>query len=197
MRQESCPTSRATSAPSPAIQRATAMVETEPTFAKLSSTSASRTWPDSLERLESPATTSSVRACRSSPRRRRSSARLTGFSVLSCSISQSFGHYRVFLEEKSVTFDTIKAADPAERDRRSGMGGVSRITRFGFVNAYLVTEEDGYTLVDTLLPRSAKRILDTAARTGRPIRRIVLTHAHGDHIGSLEELAAALPKAEV
>ncbi len=77
------------------------------------------------------------------------------------------------------------------------MGGVSRITRLGFVNAYLVSEEDGYTLVDTMLPRSAKRILKTAARTGRPIRRIVLTHAHGDHIGSLDELAAALPKAEV
>ena len=77
------------------------------------------------------------------------------------------------------------------------MGGISRITRFGFVNAHLVTEEDGYTLVDTLLPRSARKILDTAARTGRPIRRIVLTHAHGDHIGSLDELAAALPSAEV
>jgi glyoxylase-like metal-dependent hydrolase (beta-lactamase superfamily II) len=77
------------------------------------------------------------------------------------------------------------------------MGGVARITRLRFVNAYLVTEEDGYTLVDTLLPRSAKLILGTAARTGRPIRRIVLTHAHGDHIGSLDELAAALPSAEV
>jgi glyoxylase-like metal-dependent hydrolase (beta-lactamase superfamily II) len=77
------------------------------------------------------------------------------------------------------------------------MGGVSRITRLGFVNAYLVTEDDGYTLVDTLLPRSAKKILNTAARTGRPIRRIVLTHAHGDHIGSLDELAAALPSVEV
>jgi glyoxylase-like metal-dependent hydrolase (beta-lactamase superfamily II) len=77
------------------------------------------------------------------------------------------------------------------------MGGVARISRLGFVNAYLVTEDDGYTLVDTLIPRSAKKIIAAAARTGRPIRRIVLTHAHGDHIGSLDALAAALPDAEV
>src|ERR1700689_4166667 len=77
------------------------------------------------------------------------------------------------------------------------MSGVSRITRLGFVNAYLVTEDDGYTLVDTMVPRSAPRILKTAARTGRPIRRIVLTHAHNDHIGSPHALAAALPQAEV
>ncbi len=75
--------------------------------------------------------------------------------------------------------------------------GVSQITRLRFVNAYLVAEEDGFTLVDTMVPRSAKKILATAARTGRPIVRIVLTHTHGDHIGSLDELVAALPGAEV
>ena len=32
---------------------------------------------------------------------------------------------------------------------------------------------------------------------GAPIVRIALTHAHGDHIGSLDELAAALPGVEV
>jgi glyoxylase-like metal-dependent hydrolase (beta-lactamase superfamily II) len=77
------------------------------------------------------------------------------------------------------------------------MPGVTRLTRFGFVNAYLVAEDDGYTLVDTQVPRSAKKILSAAERTGRPIVRIALTHAHGDHIGSLDELAAALPEVEV
>ena len=74
---------------------------------------------------------------------------------------------------------------------------MDRISRFGLVNAYLVPEDDGLTLVDTTLPRSAKAILAAAGRLGAPIVRILLTHAHQDHIGSLDALAAALPDAEV
>jgi glyoxylase-like metal-dependent hydrolase (beta-lactamase superfamily II) len=74
---------------------------------------------------------------------------------------------------------------------------VTRISRFGFVNAYLVSEDDGLTLVDTLVPRSAKALLRAAQGLGAPIVRIALTHAHGDHIGSLDDLAAALPDVEV
>jgi glyoxylase-like metal-dependent hydrolase (beta-lactamase superfamily II) len=77
------------------------------------------------------------------------------------------------------------------------MSDITRITKFGFVNCYLVREDDGLTLVDTMLPKSAKQILGAAEKLGAPIVRIVLTHAHGDHIGSLDELAAALPDAEV
>jgi glyoxylase-like metal-dependent hydrolase (beta-lactamase superfamily II) len=73
----------------------------------------------------------------------------------------------------------------------------TRISRFGFVNAYLVSEDDGLTLVDTMVPRSAKAILRRAEELGAPIVRIALTHSHGDHIGSLDELAAALPGVEV
>jgi glyoxylase-like metal-dependent hydrolase (beta-lactamase superfamily II) len=65
------------------------------------------------------------------------------------------------------------------------------------VNAYLVREEDGLTLVDTTLPRSAKAILAAARELGQPIVRIALTHAHGDHVGSLDELHQRLPEAEV
>jgi glyoxylase-like metal-dependent hydrolase (beta-lactamase superfamily II) len=74
---------------------------------------------------------------------------------------------------------------------------VTRISRFGFVNAYLVSEDDGLTLVDTLVPRSAKAVLRAAQGLGAPIVRIALTHAHGDHIGSLDDLAAVLPDVEV
>jgi glyoxylase-like metal-dependent hydrolase (beta-lactamase superfamily II) len=68
-----------------------------------------------------------------------------------------------------------------------------RISRLGLVNAYLVTEDDGLTLIDTGLPGTHRLILARAARLAMPIRRIVLTHPHRDHIGSLAALTAALP----
>lgn len=77
------------------------------------------------------------------------------------------------------------------------MPDVNRISRLGFVNAYLVEEEDGLTLIDTMLPKSGKLVLEEVERLGRPIVRIALTHAHGDHVGSLDELAAQFPEAEV
>ena len=77
------------------------------------------------------------------------------------------------------------------------MGQVTRVSRFGFVNAYLVEEEDGLTIIDTMLPKSGEVVLAKADELGRPIVRIALTHAHGDHVGSLDELAAQLPDAEV
>jgi glyoxylase-like metal-dependent hydrolase (beta-lactamase superfamily II) len=78
------------------------------------------------------------------------------------------------------------------------MSGI-RIARFaGLVNAFLVDEDDGLTLIDTTMdPGAAKAILAAAGRHGRPIVRIALTHAHQDHIGGLDSLAAQLPDAEV
>ena len=65
------------------------------------------------------------------------------------------------------------------------------------VNVYLVREEDGFTLVDTGLSGSEVAYLAVARELGGEIRRIALTHAHGDHTGSLDALREALPEAEV
>lgn len=65
------------------------------------------------------------------------------------------------------------------------------------VNCYLVDEGDSLTLIDTALPFSYRAIVRYAAERHKPIARIVLTHAHSDHIGSLDRLKTMLPDSEV
>jgi len=72
-----------------------------------------------------------------------------------------------------------------------------RLSRLGVVNAYFVREDDGLTLVDTTMGGGSKAILAAADALGAPIRRIALTHAHADHVGSVDALAATLPDVEV
>lgn len=63
-------------------------------------------------------------------------------------------------------------------------GGVMR------VGVWLVEGDDGWTMVDTGLPRDAETIhRATMDRTnGQPPARIILTHGHYDHAGSLQNL---------
>jgi glyoxylase-like metal-dependent hydrolase (beta-lactamase superfamily II) len=74
---------------------------------------------------------------------------------------------------------------------------LTKISKGGFVNCFLVREDDGFTLIDTMLPKSEKGILEASRSLGAPIVRIALTHAHQDHVGSVDALKAALPDAEV
>ncbi len=54
------------------------------------------------------------------------------------------------------------------------------------VRAWLVVGDDGVTLVDTGFAFMAKAILRAVAQLGAgPLRRILLTHGHGDHAGSV------------
>ena len=71
------------------------------------------------------------------------------------------------------------------------------LTRLKLSNVYLVREDDGLTLIDTSIAGSARGILAAAKELGQPIRRIAITHAHGDHFGSLDALHKSLPDAEV
>jgi glyoxylase-like metal-dependent hydrolase (beta-lactamase superfamily II) len=60
------------------------------------------------------------------------------------------------------------------------------------VNCYLVEEEDGLTLIDAALSFAAKGIMKAAEEIGKPITKIVLTHAHEDHVGALDSLKAEI-----
>jgi glyoxylase-like metal-dependent hydrolase (beta-lactamase superfamily II) len=63
-----------------------------------------------------------------------------------------------------------------------------QINRFKFVNAFLVREDDGFTLVDTTVGGGADAFIEAARNAGGEIKRIALTHGHGDHVGSVDAL---------
>ena len=59
------------------------------------------------------------------------------------------------------------------------------------VNAFLIVEENGLTLIDTGLPKNEKKILKYIEDIGRKpndLKYILITHADGDHIGSAKAL---------
>ncbi len=64
----------------------------------------------------------------------------------------------------------------------------------GVSNAGVIVDEDGLTIVDTLMVRSQWEPFAAAvAKLGAPIRRLLLTHAHVDHVGGTK----AFPNAAV
>lgn len=94
--------------------------------------------------------------------------------------------------DPATPFDPMSEGGPA-----TTVADGLALLRIGFVNVFLVGEEDcadrEWVLVDAGLPGSARRIRHAAeARFGPGVRPrcIVLTHAHFDHVGALETLAS-------
>jgi glyoxylase-like metal-dependent hydrolase (beta-lactamase superfamily II) len=70
---------------------------------------------------------------------------------------------------------------------------LTQLTRLRFVNAFLVREDDGLTLVDTTVGgKAADDLIRAAEEGGAAIKRIALTHGHGDHVGGLDALRERL-----
>lgn len=69
--------------------------------------------------------------------------------------------------------------------------GVFAFTGLMVGRAYLLTEGDGLTIIDASMPGSARKILAQLASAGyqpSAVKRILITHAHFDHVGGLPEL---------
>lgn len=63
----------------------------------------------------------------------------------------------------------------------------------GISNAGAIVDDDGITVVDSLMVRSQWEPFAAAVeRLGRPVRRLVLTHAHIDHVGGSRAFANAM-----
>ena len=62
----------------------------------------------------------------------------------------------------------------------------------GVSNAGVVVDEDGLTVIDTLMvPDQWRPFAEAVQRLGLPVRRVVLTHAHIDHVGGTSAFRSA------
>jgi glyoxylase-like metal-dependent hydrolase (beta-lactamase superfamily II) len=62
------------------------------------------------------------------------------------------------------------------------------------VNVYLIVDPDGLTLIDTGLAGNFKTVMKYIAGLGKQpadLKRILITHSDGDHVGALAALKAA------
>lgn len=74
--------------------------------------------------------------------------------------------------------------------------GVTQVAVFPYVNVFLIEDADGLTLVDTGLKSSAAKIragVEAIGRSVSDVRRVILTHCHADHAGSIARLRDGLP----
>ena len=75
-----------------------------------------------------------------------------------------------------------------------------QLTRYPAVfpmNCYLVIEDDGLTLVDSTTSSPGEDVATLAKQLGKELRRVALTHAHGDHAGGVAGVRSQFRGVEV
>ncbi|WP_215112767.1 MBL fold metallo-hydrolase [Exiguobacterium sp. s63] len=65
------------------------------------------------------------------------------------------------------------------------------------INVQLFEHELGLVLIDTALERNAAHILSYINELDKPLLAILLTHAHGDHVGGVDAIKSEHPLAEL
>ncbi|MDQ6919544.1 MAG: MBL fold metallo-hydrolase [Candidatus Dormibacteraeota bacterium] len=71
-----------------------------------------------------------------------------------------------------------------------------QLTRYPAIfpmNCFLVREDDGLTLVDSTMSSPADEVAQVASELGLEVRRVALTHAHGDHVGGVTGVRERFP----
>lgn len=83
----------------------------------------------------------------------------------------------------------------SERDKMQKIvSGVYTFTGLMVGRVYLLTEGDGLTLIDASIPSAGKKILAQLTAAGfsaENLRRILITHAHPDHVGAIPDIVHA------
>jgi glyoxylase-like metal-dependent hydrolase (beta-lactamase superfamily II) len=72
--------------------------------------------------------------------------------------------------------------------------GIEYVDETSPAHIYVLDDGGEITLIDAGLPTEAPKVLSYLERTGRTpqqVKRILLTHRHGDHAGAVAELAKA------
>lgn len=91
----------------------------------------------------------------------------------------------------------LQEPEPPRGVKLPVLPGISRIVArnpsvmtYHGTNTYLIEAADGLTVLDPG-PDDAQHVRDILALAGAPLRRILLSHAHGDHYGAVAALKTA------
>ncbi len=127
----------------------------------------------------------------------------SGSSTASTTTSTTAGTDSSAAPSTSTTDEVAAEADPSP-DTSTPAAAPSELqlqhVALGFVSAYVLVRGTEAAIVDTGVEGSGDAINDALSMMGlapADVRHIVLTHNHGDHVGGLGELEAAMTNATV